>query len=63
MHTIEFTDSGNAAFLQRREAIHFFEDNHCKEVSETRAGKSAELYSFIAKSARNWLEIQAFVAR
>ena len=57
MHTIEFTDGGNTAFLQLREAIRFFEDYHCKEVSEDRARKRAELYSFMAKSARSRPEI------
>jgi hypothetical protein len=63
MHTIEFTDGGNTAFLQLREAIRFFEDDHCKEVSEDWARKSAELYSFMAKSARNKPEIHIFVVR
>jgi hypothetical protein len=57
MHTIEFTDGGNTAFLQLREAIRFFEDYHCKEVSGDQARKRAKLYSFIAKSARSRPEI------
>ena len=62
MHPIKFTDGGYTAFLQCREAIRFFEDDHCKEVSEATARKSAELYSFMAKSARNRPENQVFVA-
>ena len=57
MHTIELTDSGDAAFLKLGEAIRFFEDDHCKGVSKGYDSEKRGIILFYAQTVQIYGEI------